>query len=303
MYNPQLDTFLVTARAGSFSGAAKELYITPSAVLQQINSLEEKLQVSLFTRSNRGLTLTAAGEYLAREVSGLQEWDRRTKKKLLQLAAQDASTLHVALPGMHKSRLFYRFWAEYAALHPETKVEFEMVSAFDHTHTENVVEKSDLMEYIETDQMQSFKEFIKLCDIPLLFLAGKNHPLADRETLTVEDLDGLEIQVPGGGFQKRFQSYYDKLTSYGARLIPTAHFAPTVFESSIIQSQLVLVTGSSADMHSFMKVLRFGEQPTIPYGFICNRARTGIAADFIRFVQAECEKTPVQWNLAEEPNA
>ena len=41
MYNPQLDTFLCVAECGSFNKAAEKLYISPPAVIKQINLLEE----------------------------------------------------------------------------------------------------------------------------------------------------------------------------------------------------------------------------------------------------------------------
>ena len=40
MYNPQLETFLCVAEAGSFNRAAERLYISPPAVIKQINLLE-----------------------------------------------------------------------------------------------------------------------------------------------------------------------------------------------------------------------------------------------------------------------
>lgn len=40
MYNLQLETFLHVARTGSFTKAAEESYITPTAVIKQINLLE-----------------------------------------------------------------------------------------------------------------------------------------------------------------------------------------------------------------------------------------------------------------------
>ena len=43
MYNPQLDTFICVVEAGSFSKAADKLYISPPAVIKQINSLENNL--------------------------------------------------------------------------------------------------------------------------------------------------------------------------------------------------------------------------------------------------------------------
>ena len=58
MYNHQLDTFIRAAEAGSFSKAAEQMFITPTAVIKQINLLEDALDVKLFDRSHRGLTLT-----------------------------------------------------------------------------------------------------------------------------------------------------------------------------------------------------------------------------------------------------
>ena len=51
MYNPQLETFLCVADAGSFNRAAEELYITPTAVIKQMNLLEASLGVKLFERT------------------------------------------------------------------------------------------------------------------------------------------------------------------------------------------------------------------------------------------------------------
>ena len=62
MYNHQLDTFIQVADAGSFSKAAEALFISSTAVMKQINLLEGSLEVQLFNRTPRGLTLTNAGK-------------------------------------------------------------------------------------------------------------------------------------------------------------------------------------------------------------------------------------------------
>lgn len=53
-----LRVFECAARHLSFKLAAKELFVTPAAVSQQIKTLEDLLGVKLFERHNRGLTLT-----------------------------------------------------------------------------------------------------------------------------------------------------------------------------------------------------------------------------------------------------
>lgn len=61
MYNRALDTFKAVTEEGSFSKAAEKLMLTHTAVIKQMNGLEEHLGVELFTRSNQGVQLTAAG--------------------------------------------------------------------------------------------------------------------------------------------------------------------------------------------------------------------------------------------------
>ena len=67
MYNPQLETFIKVADAGSFNKAAEQSFITATAVIKQINLLETALGVALFDRTHRGLTLTKAGKSLYRD--------------------------------------------------------------------------------------------------------------------------------------------------------------------------------------------------------------------------------------------
>lgn len=65
---PPLNLFRVfdaAARCGSFTGAAAELCVTPSAVSQQIRQLEDFLEVRLFRRLPRRIELTREGTSLA----------------------------------------------------------------------------------------------------------------------------------------------------------------------------------------------------------------------------------------------
>ena len=56
--------FYITAISGNISNAAKKLYISQPAVSKAISKLESNLEVTLFTRSSRGVKLTQEGEIL-----------------------------------------------------------------------------------------------------------------------------------------------------------------------------------------------------------------------------------------------
>ncbi|KAF1011533.1 MAG: HTH-type transcriptional regulator CynR [Pseudomonas fluorescens] len=56
-----IQAFLAVARTGSFTRAANELHLSPSALTVQVQQLEEWLGVALLDRSPRHVSITAAG--------------------------------------------------------------------------------------------------------------------------------------------------------------------------------------------------------------------------------------------------
>jgi LysR family glycine cleavage system transcriptional activator len=66
-----LRAFEAAARHGSFTEAAKELSLTQGAISYQVRQLESKLDITLFQRSARLVTLTGAGQSLFRTVHRL----------------------------------------------------------------------------------------------------------------------------------------------------------------------------------------------------------------------------------------
>lgn len=61
MTSIQIECFLAAARTGSFSAAAKELFLSAQAVSQHIQSLEKELSAPLFFRKSSGVSLTPDG--------------------------------------------------------------------------------------------------------------------------------------------------------------------------------------------------------------------------------------------------
>ena len=96
MYNPQLETFIRVADAGSFNKAAEELFISPPAVIKQINLLEAQLGLTLFVRTHRGLKLTEAGKSLYQDAKYVIGYCRESVERAR--AAMDQNQKLLALP-------------------------------------------------------------------------------------------------------------------------------------------------------------------------------------------------------------
>ena len=67
----QLRHFTAAAEAGSFSAAARSLYISHSTICRSVSALEEELGVRLVERDNRFIALTKAGAVLREEAEHL----------------------------------------------------------------------------------------------------------------------------------------------------------------------------------------------------------------------------------------
>jgi DNA-binding transcriptional LysR family regulator len=107
--------FEAAARRASFSAAAIELHLTPSAVSHQIAKLEELLGVRLFERSARSIALTEAGrEYMSRVSGALDAISSATDNA--RKGVRNALYVHAA-PSFASLWLMPRL-ADFAQAHP-----------------------------------------------------------------------------------------------------------------------------------------------------------------------------------------
>ena len=87
----QLEIFVAVARCGSFTAAAKQLYISHSSTSRAVSALEDELGVRLFRRGNRVNGLTAAGETLLEEAEKLLDAAETAKKRAKAAADRENS--------------------------------------------------------------------------------------------------------------------------------------------------------------------------------------------------------------------
>lgn len=67
MYSKYLKSFILAADLNSFNKAAAELHVSPTAIMRQMDVLEETVGITLLKRTKHGVWLTEAGEYFYKE--------------------------------------------------------------------------------------------------------------------------------------------------------------------------------------------------------------------------------------------
>ncbi len=139
--------FYFTARAGSISRAAEELYITQPAISYAIKQLEQKLGGPLFFRTSKGVKLTAEGSVLYKYMEQAYNYITAAENKIaemhnlrsgeIRIGASDTLCKHYLLPHLEDFHSAYpditihvtnRTTPETVKLLKEGKIDFGIVS-------------------------------------------------------------------------------------------------------------------------------------------------------------------------------
>lgn len=121
MYNPQLETFIRVADAGSFNKAAEQSYITPTAVIKQINLLEANLGVTLFKRTHRGLTLTKAGTSLYNDAKYVIQYCKDSITRAKNAMQEGDHVIRIGTSPMTPAGVLVELWPKIHTLCPQIK--------------------------------------------------------------------------------------------------------------------------------------------------------------------------------------
>ena len=101
----RLEYFVAVARHGNFTRAADALWITQSALSQQVRRLEAELGVALLRRTSRGAELTAAGEELLPRAEAILAEVAQARADLDRHAGATRGRVRVAATTMDSLRL------------------------------------------------------------------------------------------------------------------------------------------------------------------------------------------------------
>jgi len=193
-----LKAFIAVAEQGSFSLAAEQLHLCQPAVSKRIATIEGELNTHLFDRIGKNITLTEAGHTLlprARRI--LQEVDDSVRA-ISNLSDDVSGSLSIGTShhiGLHRLPPALR---KYTEQYPEVNLDLRFM---DSEQACRLVEKGELELGIVTlpAQPSDSLKTIKVWDDPLAVVVAKNHALAKKKKITLNDLSEHTAILPGRG--------------------------------------------------------------------------------------------------------
>ncbi|QWT17523.1 LysR family transcriptional regulator [Collinsella sp. zg1085] len=216
LLDQRVNTFMTVVDSGSFSRAAKTLYITPVSVKKQLDSLEAELGIELLERTNRGVTPTEAGRMYfesARQARSIMDASLQRARFLGGFAAR---RIRVGTSLLRPASKLLEVWARVGT---ESDLSIEVVPFDDGTELDDVVKHlgEDIDCIIGPCDAPHWHEacsVLKLGFYDCRVAVPRKRALACKPFLTWDDLCGESIMLVRGGESPVMDSIRAEIEGY-----------------------------------------------------------------------------------------
>ena len=275
MYNPQIETFIKVADAGSFNKAAEELYITPTAVIKQINLLESSLNLVLFERTHRGLILTNAGKSLYQDAKYVISYCKDSVVRAKNAMSEGENIIRIGSSPTTPAQLLMQMWPKIQEQCPDIK--FEIVP-FENTPENakeilaNLGKNIDIIGGIFDDTMLKLRkcEGLQLSREPFCCAMSIHHRLAQKDKLQISDLYGENLLL----MRRGWSNYVDRLRNdiwqnhTQIHIVDFDFYNMSIFNRCENTNDVLLAIPGWANVHPLLKVIPVEWEYSIPYGLL-----------------------------------
>ncbi len=191
----QLKYIVTVAETGSITEAAKQLFISQPSLTNAIHELEKEMQVTIFIRTNKGVVISGEGETFLSYARQVLEQVGLMEEKYLNVKEQrprfSVSCQHYSFAVNAFVDVIHEFDAnQYDFTLRETQT-YEIIEDVSKLKSEIGIlyvsskNKEIIMKLIKQNELK-FEDLFTAQ--PHVFISSK-HPLADKETISLEDLE------------------------------------------------------------------------------------------------------------------
>ena len=170
--------FYETARCESFSLAAKELYISQSAISQCIGQLEKDLGAKLFNRSRRGASLTQEGKLLFQKVESAMQSIEQGETLLARFQHLDSGSLIIAAGDSITGHFLLPYLEQFHSKHPGIRI--EMVSSYSSNMLHQLKDGGAELAFINLPVEDDELEIVPCRQVHDIFVCGPEYKMKSR---------------------------------------------------------------------------------------------------------------------------
>ena len=297
MYNKYLKIFIQVADTGSFSKAAEKLYISSTAVMKQMNLMEQDLGLDLLIRTNHGIKLTEVGKQIYKDCKFIIDYSNKAIKNAKKLQNQNTHFVTIGTSLICPCKPLLDLWYKINDQYPEFKIK---IVPFEENHTiilntlnSNGVNLDFIVSPCDSKQWLENFNFLKLGDYRFCIAVPVSHPLAKKKEISYEDLSGENITAITTGDSKQNQDILENIKKIckDVEIFDAPFFYDiNVFNRCEENGSLLVTLECWKDVHPAFKTIPLSSGEIIPYGILYSKTPTDDALRFLDIIKTVITK-------------
>lgn len=267
--------FLIVAEQGSFSKAGQQLYLSPVAVMKQINLFEEAIGVKLFDRTKRGVQLTRAGQFLYTDTKKLKHSAEQSIQRVRDTDKNNSIIIRVGTSLLRSCTPLINLWSHPDALKSGIKIEIV-------PFTDDGVGLTQLLNILGTQidcfispydtlKLKSNFDIHKLGDYSCQIGVPLQNPLAQKDHLTWNDLNNQDLLLLKSGESETIDKIRSEILSHHPQIKIhdlNKFYDLNSFNQSVQNNYLIEAIEPWKTIHPNLKFLPMEWDYKIPYGLV-----------------------------------
>lgn len=296
MFDGRFETFIKVAECGSFTKAAEDLYITPTAVMKQINALEKQLGAILFDRTNHGLRLTKAGESFLQDARYILEYFERAERKAREIHdGENRRSIRIGTSVMTPAKFILDVWAQIQSRMPTLKIElipFENNSVNSVEILRNLGQHIDVVAGLYDDAFLRERRCLAahMYDKKILLAVPVSHALSAESLITIEKLKNRKVLFIRRGWNTYIDELRNKLEAKGVKTEDFEMFNISAYNRAVTENIPIITVEGWEDVHPLLKLIPADWEDSIPFGVFYSPTPTKLVKKFIDLLSSIAAK-------------
>ena len=287
MFEGRLETFIKVAECGSFAKAAESLYVTPTAVMKQINALEKELSATLFDRSNHGLRITKAGEAFLQDARYILEYISRAEQKAREIQeGENRKSIRIGTSVMTPAKFILDVWSQIQNRMPTLKIE---LIPFENNPVNSVEILRNLGQHIDVVAGLYDENFLRerrclaahMYDKRILLAVPVSHALSAESLITPDKLKNRRVLFIHRGWNIFVDNLRDKLEAKGVKTEDFEMFNISAYNRAVTENMPIITVEGWEDVHPLLKLIPADWKDSVPFGVFYSSAPTKLVKKFI----------------------
>lgn len=204
----ELETFISIVEKGSISAAAAALGVSQPAVSKRVARLEEEMRAILFAKGHRHSALTPEGSVFYKSALKMLDMRKKTRLQIAEISQDLTGSVIISASSVPGDFILPELLVAFTENYPGVTVTVETSDS--QSALEALADKKADIAVIGSDRCLPGYTSIPFFEDELVLIVNRNHPMATRSFVELEDVANLKLvgRSHGSGTRQVWERMY-----------------------------------------------------------------------------------------------